>query len=50
MYLLNMFSKAHDDIDFTMEHEAEGKFHFLDIEIQQTSDGTLQRRIQRKNI
>ncbi|CAH8446164.1 unnamed protein product [Schistosoma bovis] len=32
-----------------MDHEVEDKFHFLDILIRQTSDGTLQRHIHRKN-
>ncbi|CAH8579144.1 unnamed protein product [Schistosoma curassoni] len=49
MYLLSLFSKVHKDIEFTMEHEVDDKFHFLDIGIRRTSDGTLQRHIHRKN-
>ncbi|CAH8477181.1 unnamed protein product [Schistosoma mattheei] len=49
MYLLSLFSKVHKDIEFTMEHEVDDKFHFLDIGISRTSDGTLQRHIHRKN-
>lgn len=43
------YSKAQKDIDFTMEHEVEGKFYLLDIGIGRTSDGTLQRYIHREN-
>ncbi|VDO72313.1 unnamed protein product [Schistosoma mattheei] len=47
--LIDLFNKAHKDIEFTMEQEVEGKFHFLDIGIKRTSDGTIHRHIHHKN-
>lgn len=35
MDLLNLFNKAHNDIDFTIRHEV-GKFYFSDNETKRT--------------
>nr|CAH8822876.1 unnamed protein product [Trichobilharzia regenti] len=47
-HLLRLFNGAHANIDFTMEHESDGKFHFLDIAMERLEDGSLQKSIYRK--
>lgn len=49
MCLFNLFNKAHNDIDFTIEGTVDGKFLFLNVGIKQISDGTLQRHIHCRN-
>ncbi|KAH9593786.1 hypothetical protein MS3_00000904 [Schistosoma haematobium] len=47
--LLEFFNEAHPNIHFTMEHEKENMFHFLDIAIKQRKDGTVQRSVYKKD-
>ncbi|CAH8484591.1 unnamed protein product [Schistosoma mattheei] len=47
--LLKLFNNAHTNIHFTMEHEQNDMFHFLDVAIKRRRDGTVQRSIYRKS-
>ncbi|CAH8583290.1 unnamed protein product [Schistosoma haematobium] len=47
--LLEFFNEAHPNIHFTMEHEKENMFHFLDIAIKRRKDGTVQRSVYKKD-
>ncbi|VDQ00066.1 unnamed protein product [Trichobilharzia regenti] len=49
-YLLRLFNDAHTNVEFTMEHENDGKFRFLDNAIQRLVVVSLQRSIYRKPI
>ncbi|VDP99910.1 unnamed protein product [Trichobilharzia regenti] len=44
-YLLRLFNDAHTNNEFTMEHENDGKFHFLDTAMRCLEDGSLQKSI-----
>ncbi|VDP41198.1 unnamed protein product [Schistosoma curassoni] len=46
--LLKCINEAHPNIHFTMEHEKENKFHFLDIAMKRGKDGTVQRSVYKK--
>ncbi|VDQ05878.1 unnamed protein product [Trichobilharzia regenti] len=47
-HLLRLFNDAHTNIEFTMEHESDGKFHFHNIGMERLEDGSLQKSIYRK--
>nr|CAH8822461.1 unnamed protein product [Trichobilharzia regenti] len=47
-HLLRLFNDAHTNIEFTMEHESDGKLHFLDIAMECLEDGSLQKSFYRK--
>lgn len=45
---LSHFNLAHPNIQFTIERESENKISFLDIEMVRRSDGSIQRKVHRK--
>ncbi|VDP50727.1 unnamed protein product [Schistosoma margrebowiei] len=47
--MLKHFNNAHPNIQFTMEHEQNDMFHFLDVAIKRRRDGTVQRSLYRKS-
>ncbi|CAH8643572.1 unnamed protein product [Schistosoma mattheei] len=49
IHMLKHFNNAHPNIQFTMEHEQNDMFHFLDVAIKRRRDGTVQRSIYRKS-
>lgn len=40
--ILNRFSNCHHSLQFNLEAEANEEFHFLDVRLKRTSDGSLQ--------
>ena len=47
--LLNKFNESHPNIKFTLEHEENGRIHFLDVMIDISGGGSIKRSVYRKS-
>ena len=47
--LLNKFNESHPNIKFTLEHEENGRIHFLDVMINRSGNGSIKRSVYRKS-
>ena len=47
--LLNKFNESHPNIKFTLEHEENGRNHFLDVMINRCGNASIKRSVYRKS-